>query len=159
MDGNQVATMTVDEERVRSVSDYTGELPLEVTVEYYLDGERVEPGDVVGEDGKLEVKFIVKNVTGADQEITFDDGKGGTVTKTVNVPIPMVGSLSTVAPSTFTDVQSGQANMAGDGKGGTKLSFTMTRCSRRSARTRRSSATPRPSPTASSRAPRSAPCR
>ena len=127
VDGNQVATMTVDgEERVRSVSDYTGDLPLEVTVEYYLDGERVEPGDVVGEDGKLEVKFIVKNVTGADQEITFDDGKGGTVTKTVNVPIPMVGSLSTVAPSTFTDVQSGQANMAGDGKGGTKLSFTMT---------------------------------
>ncbi|MBY9073636.1 hypothetical protein K1X13_02260 [Nocardioides sp. WL0053] len=127
VDGNQVATMTVDgEERVRSVSDYTGDLPLEVTVEYYLDGERVEPGDVVGEDGKLEVKFIVKNVTGADQEITFDDGKGGTVTKTVNVPIPMVGSLTTVAPSTFTDVQSGQANMAGDGKGGTKLSFTMT---------------------------------
>ena len=38
----------------------------------------------------------------------------------------MVGSLTTVAPSTFTDVQSGQANMAGDGKGGTKLSFTMT---------------------------------
>jgi putative membrane protein len=31
-----------------------------------------------------------------------------------------------VLPSTFTDVSSAQANMAGDGHGGTKMSFTMT---------------------------------
>ena len=68
----------------------------------------------------------MKNVTGTDQEVTFPDGKGGTVTKTVEVPIPMVGSLTTVAPPNFTDVKSKQANLAGDGKGGTKLSFTMT---------------------------------
>ena len=48
------------------------------------------------------------------------------MTKTVDVPIPMVGSLSLVAPSSFTNVRSQQANIAGDGKGGTKLSFTMT---------------------------------
>ena len=58
--------------------------------------------------------------------MSFDDGKGGTVTKTVDVPIPMVGSLTTTAPENFTEVDSKQANMAGDGKGGTKLSFTMT---------------------------------
>ncbi len=126
-DGNQVTEITVDgKERLRTVSDYTGDLPLDVQVRYFLDGEPVEPGDVVGEDGKLEVKFTVKNVTGVEQEVTFDDGNGGTVTKTVEVPIPMVGSLTTVAPPSFTDVASDQANMAGDGKGGTKLSFTMT---------------------------------
>ena len=126
-DGQQVANLTVDgEQRLRSVSDYSGKLPLEVKVRYFLDGKPVEPGDVVGEDGKLEVKYVVKNVTGAEQEVTFDDGKGGTVTKTVEVPIPMVGSLSTVAPPNFTDVTSSEANMAGDGKGGTKMSFTMT---------------------------------
>ena len=125
--GEQVATLTVDgEKHLRTVSDYSGKLPLDVSVEYFLDGKQVDPGDVVGESGKLEVKYTVKNVTAAPQQVTFDDGKGGTVTKTVDVPIPIVGSLTTVAPSSFTNVTSAQANMAGDGKGGTKMSFTMT---------------------------------
>ncbi|HEU4547938.1 MAG TPA: hypothetical protein VFR88_16750, partial [Microlunatus sp.] len=126
-DGEQVAEMTVDgKERLRSVSDFTGDLPLDVRVRYFLEGEEVEPGDVVGESGRLEVRYTVKNVTGVEQELTFDDGQGGTITKTVEVPIPMVGSLTTVAPPNFTNVASDQANMAGDGKGGTRLSFTMT---------------------------------
>ncbi|HET6652580.1 MAG TPA: hypothetical protein VFH10_08060, partial [Nocardioides sp.] len=126
-DGNQVTTVQVDgEQRLRTVSDYDGDLPLEVEVQYFLDGERVEPGDVVGSDGQLEVKYTVRNVTATQQEVTFSDGTGGEITKTVDVPIPMVGSLTTTTPSNFTDVQSDQANIAGDGKGGTKLSFTMT---------------------------------
>lgn len=126
-DGNQIVQESVDgEKRLRSVSNFDGDLPLEINVKYFLDGAAVEPGDVVGADGQLEVLYTVKNVTAAPQELTFDDGKGGTVTKTVEVPIPMVGSLTTLAPSNFTDVASKQANMAGDGKGGTKLSFTMT---------------------------------
>jgi putative membrane protein len=126
-EGDQVAELTSDgKKRLRTVSDYTGDLPLDVQVRYTLDGEPVDPGDVVGKSGRLEVRYTVKNITGAQQEVTFDDGNGGTVTKTVEVPIPMVGSLTTVAPSNFTDVASNEANMAGDGKGGTKLSFTMT---------------------------------
>ena len=126
-DGNQITKTTVDgEKRLRSVSNYDGDLPLEVHVTYLLDGQEVKPGDVVGADGDLEVRYTVKNVTAAPQEVSFDDGKGGSVTKTVDVPIPMVGSLTTTVPSNFTDVNSKQANLAGDGKGGTKLSFTMT---------------------------------
>ncbi len=126
-DGQQITNMTVDgEERLRSVSDFTGDLPLEVQVKYLLDGEEVEPGDVVGESGELEVLYTVRNVTSQPQEVTYTDGSGGEVTETVDVPIPMVGSLSTVAPPNFTDVASKQANLAGDGKGGTKMSFTMT---------------------------------
>ncbi len=126
-DGIQTANLTVDgEKKLRTVSDYDGDLPLEVKVSYTLDGEPVEPGDVVGKSGKLEVHYTVKNVTSVQQEVTFDDGKGGTVSRNVEVPIPMVGSLTTVAPSSFTNVASSEANMAGDGKGGTKLTFTMT---------------------------------
>lgn len=126
-DGVQNLKVDVDGvERLRSVSDFTGELPLDISVQYELDGKPVEPGDVVGAEGELEVLYTVKNVTAKPQEVTFTDGDGGTVTETVDVPIPMVGSLTTVAPPNFTDVQSEQANLAGDGKGGTKLSFTMT---------------------------------
>ena len=93
---------------------------------YTLDGKNVKPGDVVGKDGKLAVQFTVKNVTGKQQQVTFPDGNGGTATKTVSVPVPMVGSLTTVAPPGFTNVASKQANIAGDGKGGTQMPFTMT---------------------------------
>ena len=126
-DGVQDVELEVDGyERLRSVSDFTGELPLEFDITYLLDGEEVEPGDVVGADGALEVLYTVRNVTAQPQEVSFPDGKGGTMTETVEVPIPIVGSMTTVVPSSFTDVTSEQANIAGDGKGGTKLSFTMT---------------------------------
>ena len=126
-DGEQQVTVEVDgDERMRSVSNFEGDLPLEVRVTYTLDGEVVDPSDVVGATGQLEVLYTVRNITATPQEVTFDDGRGGTVTKTVDVPIPIVGSVTTTLPSSFTEVSSKQANMAGDGKGGTKLSFTLT---------------------------------
>jgi putative membrane protein len=126
-DGEQLVKTDVDgEKKLRSVSDYEGGLPLDIDVNYELDGRTVKPGDLVGESGKLEVTFEVENVTGKMQDVEVPDGKGGTISKSVEVPIPMVGSLTSVAPSNFTNVASKQANLAGDGKGGTKLSFTMT---------------------------------
>lgn len=125
--GVQVSEVDVDGvTRTRTVSDYDGDLPLDVEVTYRLDGEEVEPGDVVGRSGRLEVDFEVENVTGQEQEVSIPDGRGGTTTTTAEVPIPMVGSLTTTAPEGFTNVTSEEANMAGDGRGGTKLSFTMT---------------------------------
>jgi putative membrane protein len=126
-DGDQIAKTTVDgTKHYRSVSNFTGTLPVSITTEYTLDGKKVAPGDVVGKSGKLEVKFVVTNKTSVPQEVTIDDGSGGTVTKTVDVPVPMVGSLTTTAPASFTNVQTGGANTAGDGTGGTKISYTMT---------------------------------
>ncbi len=125
--GNIVCTQTVTgEKRLRAVSDYDKLLPLKVTVTYKLDGKTVAARDVVGKSGRLDVRFKVENVTGTDQEVTYDDGTGKKVTETQRVFIPMVGSLTTVLPSNFTDVQSGEANIAGDGRGQTKMSFTMT---------------------------------
>jgi putative membrane protein len=125
--GHMVGTYDVDgEHRVRSVSDYTKKLPLDIKVAYLLDGKPVSPGDVVGKSGRLEVRYTVRNVTGTPAEVSFDDGTGATSTATEDVVIPMVGSLTTTLPSNFTDVASGEANIAGDGRGGTKLSFTMT---------------------------------
>ena len=126
-DGEQLVNTDVDgEKKLRSVSDFKGDLPLAIDVNYELDGRTVEPGDLVGKSGKLEVTFNVENVTGEMQDVEVPDGKGGTITKNVEVPIPMVGSLSTVAPENFNNVASEQANLAGDGQGGTKVSFTMT---------------------------------
>ncbi|MDO9379381.1 MAG: hypothetical protein Q7T56_11080 [Nocardioidaceae bacterium] len=126
-DGVQKVQATVDGSvRFRTVSNYSKKLPLKVTVRYFLDGRPVSADDVVGKDGELEVRYRVENVTGRSQDVTYTDGQGQEVTEKSDVVVPMVGTLTTTAPSTFTDVTSGEANIAGDGKGGTKLSFTMT---------------------------------
>jgi putative membrane protein len=126
-DGTQVVDTDVDgRTALRSVSDYDGALPLRVTTQYKLDGKTVQPGDVVGATGHLEVRYTVENITGRPQQLSYDDGHGGRVTKTLNVPIPMVATLETTAPANFDGVRSGSANMGGDGHGGTQLNFTMT---------------------------------
>jgi X-X-X-Leu-X-X-Gly heptad repeat protein len=125
--GRLLGTFDVDgERRVRTVSDFDRALPLKVRATYTLNGKAVQPGDVVGSDGTLGVHYVVQNVTGKQQDVSYDDGTGTQVTSAQNVVIPMVGSLTTTLPSQFTDVKSAEANMAGDGHGGTKLSFTMT---------------------------------
>jgi len=126
-DGNIFTKQTVDgQQRLRTVSDYNKKLPLQVTVTYKLNGKTVTAGDVVGKAGKLDVHYKVQNVTGKDQDVTYDDGTGQMITETQKVVIPMVGTLTTVLPSNFVDVASGEANMAGDGRGQTQMSYTMT---------------------------------
>ena len=113
-------------EKFRSVSAFTEKLPLKLEVTYALDGKKVEPGDVVGKSGTLEVRYRVTNTTAIEEDVVFDDGTGAQQTSRERVVIPMVGSLTTTLPSSFTKVSSDEANAAGDGRGGTKLSFTMT---------------------------------
>ena len=72
-DGEQLVHADVDgEEKLRSVSDFKGKLPLDVDVNYELDGRTVKPGDLVGKSGKLEVTFDVENVTGEMQAVEHD---------------------------------------------------------------------------------------
>lgn len=126
-DGAIVGTYTVDgQKRLRAVSDYTKKLPLSVSVSYLLDGKEVKPGDVVGKSGLLQVQYTVKNLTGEKQVVKVPGVEGTGAEVSESVVIPMVGSLTTTLPSNFTDVSSNEANMAGDGRGGTKMSYTMT---------------------------------
>lgn len=126
-DGDQMVDTSVDGEKaLRSVSTYTGTSPLSVAVHYTLDGKPVSAGDIVGRSGHLKVTYVVTNTSGTPTPLTYSDGNGGTVTKTVDVPIPMVASLALTTPDTYRNVTSKDANMGGDGHGGMMLSFTMT---------------------------------
>lgn len=126
-DGEAVLRTDVDgEQRRRTVSDFDGDLPLSVSVEYRLDGEVVDAEDVVGESGELEVRYRVVNETGEPREIEYDDGTGAMVTAEEEVYVPMVGTMTTTLPPSFTSVSSGEANMGGDGRGGTRLTYALT---------------------------------
>ena len=126
-DGKQRVKTEVDGvKKYRSVSDYTKALPVDIDISYTFNGKKIEPGDVVGKTGDLKVRYHVTNTTGTSEDVEYKDGGGATQTSTQEVVVPMVGSLTTVLPSTFTKVRSAEANAAGDGRGGTQLSFTMT---------------------------------
>jgi len=112
--------------KFRSVSSFTKKLPLSIKATYLLDGKKIDPSDVVGKSGDLEVRYVVTNTTGTTQDVTFKDGSGTETSKPEEVVVPMVASMTTVLPSTFTKVETQGANAAGDGRGGTQLSFTMT---------------------------------
>ena len=125
--GAVVTSVDVDgEKRLRSVSDYDQDLPLQVGVSYLFDGKPVEPGAVVGKTGTLTVKYTVKNVTGKQQAVEYDDGTGAKARANAETVVPMIGSLTTTLPSSFTEVRSDEAAMAGDGHGGTLMTFQMT---------------------------------
>ena len=129
VNGNVVKRITVDgEERARTVSSFPEEdLPVTITPTYTLDGETYDdPEDLVGKSGKLEVTYKVENVTSEPTTVTVTDGFGNEVEKQVDVPMPLVGSLVTLLPKEFYSVQSDQATASADGRGATRLTFTMT---------------------------------
>jgi len=69
-DGKAVQKIDVDgEARLRTVSDFKGDLPVEVQISYSLDGKPIKAKDVVGKSGLLEVRYTVKNVTGTEQQL------------------------------------------------------------------------------------------
>jgi len=108
----------------RTVSDFTKKLPLRVGVEYLLDGKRMRAGDLVGKSGILEVNYTVENVSATPTSISYTVA-GKPFTKTIDLVTPMVGQLTTTLPASFTDIDTPRADVAGDGRGGQTLNWTM----------------------------------
>jgi putative membrane protein len=108
----------------RTVSDFTGKLPITVQAEYTLDGKRLSAQDIVGKSGILDVQYTVENVSATPTQISFTVA-GKKVTKTVNLVTPYVGQLSLTLPASFTDIDAVRADIGGDGRGGQVLNWTM----------------------------------
>ncbi len=90
-----------------------------------MDGEEVAPRDVLGHDGEVAVTYVVRNLTAVPTELTLVDGDGATSTETVDVAVPMVGSLSMTLPGAFRDVVAPGAVVVGDGRGGTVVNWSL----------------------------------
>jgi putative membrane protein len=119
---------TVDgEKRFRTVSDYTKQLPVDVRIDYTLDGKKVDPDDLAGRSGKLEVAYTITNTTAEPTQITYPDGHGKDVTETVDLVTPYVGQLALDLPDSFRNIASrdNRADQAGDGHGGRIVTWTM----------------------------------
>lgn len=125
-DGKAVWDIDVEGRAVRrTLSTYTKDLPVTIGVTYTLDGKQVDPGDVVGKSGTLRATYRVENVTGTPTAVTYKNGKGETITETVDVPVPLVGSFRTTLPGRFTQVDAAKADVVGDGRGNTTVQWSL----------------------------------
>jgi putative membrane protein len=127
-DGKASYDFSVDgQEHFRTVANFTKKLPVSVHVTYKLDGTKVDPGDLAGKSGVLDVTYHVDNVTAAPTTISFPDGHGKTVTETKDIVTPYVGQLALDLPASFDQITTSdnRADQAGDGHGGRMLTWTM----------------------------------
>ncbi|HWG94364.1 MAG TPA: hypothetical protein VNU66_09090 [Mycobacteriales bacterium] len=125
-DGKAQYSITVDgREDRRTVADYKEKLPITVKAEYKLDGKEVAPEDVVGKSGTLETTYTVVNRTATPTEVTYLDGNGKEIKETVDLVTPYVGSLGVVLPKQFSEVGAEFADVAGDGRGGTGVKWSL----------------------------------
>jgi putative membrane protein len=109
----------------RTVATYDGDLPVTVEARYLLDGQPVEPADVVGRSGLLTATYRITNVTAAPTEIEFRDGQGRRQTETVDVTVPLAGTFTTTLDERFGALDAPTAIQAGDGRGNTVLSWSL----------------------------------
>ena len=101
--GDDQVTYTVEGldgvEEFVSVSNPGMDPPVGMLVTYMLEGERIEPEELVGRSGDVQVVFDVYNNTAEPREVTYKDGAGERHTVTEEVPLPMVAQLQLELPA------------------------------------------------------------
>jgi putative membrane protein len=110
------------EERTLTDADIS---PMEVSVKVMLDGVEVEPEDLVGKDGVVDVQYTVRNTTVRMEEVTFADVEGNEVTESIEVAEPYGGSLDITLPKGFNEISAPGAVIAGDGRNSTSLGYSL----------------------------------
>jgi putative membrane protein len=109
------------EERTLTDADIS---PMEVSVKVMLDGIEVEPADLVGASGVVDVQYTVRNTTARTENVTFADVEGNEVTEAIEVADPYAGSLDVTLPQGFNEITATGATVAGDGTNQTSLGYT-----------------------------------
>ncbi len=116
--------LSVDGSREERIYNSSSPGPVTVEARATLDGQPIEPAQIVNKTGLLEVTYTIRNTDTQTREITFQDAEGNEQTQSFEVDAPIGGSVEIVLPQGFNEVSAPGASIGGDGRGGTKLSFS-----------------------------------
>jgi putative membrane protein len=116
---------SLDGDRARTVADNTAEVPVTMSVRYLLDGQEVDPDSLAGEDGSVEVEYTVRNLTAEPTDVVSFDAQNNRFIETMDVAVPMVGTLSLTLPPSFANIDAPGAVTAGDGRGNTVVNYSL----------------------------------
>ncbi len=104
----------------RSVSLYPpdkDELPVELKVEFTLDGEPITAEDLVGESGLVTATYTITNTTGQTLTVPITSVTGDEIEKEVEADVPLVVEAATLLPQTFAGLNTGTGLAGADGRG------------------------------------------
>lgn len=126
-DGNVTLDLNVNgEQNLRFLQDYdAAALPVSISTTATLDGQPIDPAQIINVTGQLVVTYTLTNTTLVDQEVTWTGPTGQPMTKTAKVPVPLVGSASVTLPSSFSNVMTPTGVTAGNGRGETAIQYTV----------------------------------
>jgi putative membrane protein len=65
-------------------------LPLEVRVDYFLDGAQVQPDELAGKSGRLRMDIAITNRLERSQVVTFPNADGGEESREVTYTVPLL---------------------------------------------------------------------
>jgi len=86
------------------------ELPVDIKIEYYLDGVRTEAESLAGKDGRLKIAIKVTNKLRVNEMLEYKDYYNKTVTKLDELYVPMMVQMSYAADlSKFSNIQADNA--------------------------------------------------
>lgn len=124
-DGTPTGTKTLKPDGNGGVSstDFTGDLPLKMTVTPTVGGQPVN--DLTKADGALTLAVHVENTSGTTQDVSYTASNGKTKKVQTLVALPLVGQLRMALPKGYTNVQAPGAAVRVDPDGTTRVLWSL----------------------------------
>jgi putative membrane protein len=97
--------------------------PIELTASFTLNGEPIDPWDLVGKSGDVTATYTLTNTSTQEMEVEVENLAGETVTRTVEADVPMVGITKTLIPQRFTGLNLKGGTFGADGRGNNQVQF------------------------------------
>ena len=107
-----------------SNANYTNKLPIKIDVQTWVDGQKIDPSEMVNVSGKVKILYTFTNTTGEKTQISFRGPDGELITQEKEIPIPFGGAFSITLPQQFADVNAPWAE-GGVSPAGTTLAGTI----------------------------------
>ncbi len=107
-----------------SNGSYDGKLPIKVDVQTWVNGEKIDPREMVNVSGKVRMVYTFTNDTAEKTQISFRGPDGNLIVQEKEIPIPFGGAFTITLPQQFSDVNAPWAE-GGISPAGTTLAGTI----------------------------------
>ena len=94
----------------------TKELPVELNISYSLNGKKIDVADLIGQSGRVTIRFDYKNNTSVNKEING---------KKENIKIPFVAISGVMLDDSFKNVEVVNGKLLSDGKKDIVLGYAL----------------------------------
>jgi putative membrane protein len=98
-EGNDYVWKTGDRLDGRALASYTGKLPVDVQVAYFLDGKELSADEIKRQDGDVRIEVTLTNVSGSPKSLEHKAVTSPFLTSVVNQYIPIEYAVRAEFPS------------------------------------------------------------